>query len=74
MFRRVGAQSVNVEAYKDAWARFWGSVTALEQIVVEAFPDGDAAGIEPTRFQVDALRDLGNRVGALVEGWAPGEG
>jgi hypothetical protein len=26
--------------------------------------------IAPTRYQVDAIRDLGNRVGALVEGYS----
>lgn len=61
--------NANKEAYRDAWAAFWGNMTALEQIVAEDFPDGDAAGIAPTRYQVDALRDLGNRLAALVEGY-----
>ena len=50
---------------------FWGNVTALQQIVIEDFPDGDNETIAPTRYQVDAIRDLGNRVGALVEGYGP---
>jgi hypothetical protein len=50
---------------------FWGNVTALQQIVEEDFPDGAGDGIAPTRYQVDAIRDLGNRVGALVEGYGP---
>jgi hypothetical protein len=56
-------------AYRDVWAAFWGNVTALQQIVIEDFPDGDNEAIAPTRYQVDAIRDLGNRVGALVEGY-----
>lgn len=60
----------DADAYRAAWATFWGNVTALEQIVQEDFPDGDGRGIAPTRYQVDAIRDLGNRVGALVEGYS----
>ena len=63
-------QAVNVDAYRAAWAAFWGNMTALEQIVEEDFPDGASDAIAPTRYQVDAIRDLGNRVGALVEGYA----
>ena len=63
-------QAVNADAYRAAWAAFWGNVTALEQIVTEDFPDGGKKGIAPTRYQVDAIRDLGNRVGALVEGYS----
>jgi hypothetical protein len=59
----------NAAAYRDVWAAFWGNVTALQQIVIEDFPDGDNEAIAPTRYQVDAIRDLGNRVGALVEGY-----
>jgi len=60
----------NADAYRDVWATFWGNVTALQQIVIEDFPDGDNEAIAPTRYQVDAIRDLGNRVGALVEGYS----
>ena len=60
----------DADAYRAAWATFWGNVTALEQIVQEDFPDGDGRGIAPTRYQVAAIRDLGNRVGALVEGYS----
>jgi hypothetical protein len=31
---------------------------------------GHNEAIAPTRYQVDAIRDLGNRVGALVEGYS----
>ena len=34
-------QAANVAAYRDVWATFWGNVTALQQIVIEDFPDGD---------------------------------
>ena len=60
----------NADAYRAAWATFWGNMTALEQIVEEDFPDGANEAIAPTRYQVDAIRDLGNRVGALVEGYS----
>ena len=62
-------QAANVDAYKAALSMFWGNMTALEQIVEEDFPDGANEAIAPTRYQVDAIRDLGNRVGALVEGY-----
>jgi hypothetical protein len=62
-------QAANVDAYKAALSMFWGNMTALEQIVEEDFPDGANETIAPTRYQVDAIRDLGNRVGALVEGY-----
>jgi hypothetical protein len=63
-------QAANVDAYKAALSVFWGNMTALEQIVEEDFPDGANETIAPTRYQVDAMRDLGNRVGALVEGYS----
>ena len=46
----------------DEWA------TALDQIVDEDFPATDAPPEAVTRWHVDALRDLCNRVAALVEG------
>ena len=63
-------QAANVAAYRAVWSMFWGNGTALQQIVEEDFPDGAGDGIAPTRYQVDAIRDLGNRVGALVEGYS----
>ena len=63
-------QAANVAAYRIVWSAFWGNVTALQQIVIEDFPDGASDAIAPTRYQVDAIRDLGNRVGALVEGYS----
>lgn len=61
-------QAANVAAYRAALSAFWGNMTALEQIVEEDFPDGANEAIAPTRYQVDALRDLAGRLGALVEG------
>ena len=58
-------------AYRVAWATFWVNMAALGAIVTEDFPDGGKDGIAPTKYQVDAIRDLGNRVGALVEGYGP---
>ena len=60
--------SANALPYRAAWGAFWSNLTALQQIVTEDFPDGDADGIAPTRYHVDALRDLAGRLGALVEG------
>ena len=67
---KTSTPAPNADAYRAAWATFWGNVTALTQIVEEDFPDGDGRAIAPTRYQVDAIRDLGNRVGALVEGYS----
>ena len=64
-------QAANVAAYRIVWSAFWGNVTTLQQIVDEDFPDGAGDDIAPTRYQVDAVRELGNRVGALVEGYGP---
>jgi hypothetical protein len=63
-------QAANVDAYRAAMSAFWGNMTALEQIVTEDFPDAIDGTSAPTRYQVDAIRDLGNRVGALVEGYS----
>ena len=62
-------QAANVAAYRAAMSAFWGNMTALERIVTEDFPDAIDGTTAPTRYQVDAIRDLGNRVGALVEGY-----
>lgn len=56
-------------AYREWVGRFWECSTALSQIVVEEFPDPDDGEAEVTRYDVDAMRDLALRVGALVEGY-----
>lgn len=60
--------TANALPYRAAWGAFWSNLATLQQIVQEDFPDGDADDITPTRYQVDALRDLAGRLGALVAG------
>jgi hypothetical protein len=48
--------------------RFWEKSTELAQLVTEEFPDPDDAAARPTRYHVDAMRDLALRMGELVEG------
>lgn len=67
---RNNPPAANADAYRAALSMFWGNMTALEQIVEEDFPDGANETIAPTRYQIDAIRDLSNRVGALVEGYS----
>ena len=58
--------------YREWVGRFWECSMTLSQIVVEEFPDADDAEDEVTRYDVDAMRDLALRVGALVEGYDAG--
>ena len=60
--RRLAAE------YRKERGRFFENEAALLQIVEEDFP-ADEAVDEVTRFHRDALRDLANRLAALVEGW-----
>ena len=48
---------------------FWKNHTTLSQVVIEDFPDPDDPEARPTRYNVDAIRDLALRQGALVEGY-----
>lgn len=51
--------------YEAARADVFGQLTAIERVVVEDFPaPGEVAGV--TRYHVAALRDLGERLAALV--------
>lgn len=59
-------------AYREWVVRFWECSTALSQIVVEEFPDPEDGEATPTRYDVDAMRDLALRMGALVEGYDAG--
>ena len=52
--------------------RFWEKSTRLAQIVTEDFPDPDDVEARPTRYQVDAMRDLALRIGELSEGYDAG--
>lgn len=54
--------------YRKWVSRFWENNAALAQIVVEDFPDPDEVEARPTRYDVDAMRDLALRMGELVEG------
>ena len=54
--------------YRKERERFFENEAALLQIVEEDFP-GDEAAEGVTRFHRDAIRDLANRVEALVVGW-----
>lgn len=66
----TAARRIELRREYREWVRmFWERNTALAQIVVEEFPDADDAEAEVTRYDVDALRDLALRVGALVEGY-----
>lgn len=62
------AQNELGKAYHNARSRLDSYMTALDQIVAEDFPAGDEPG-KVTRYHVDALNDLANRIGALVEGY-----
>lgn len=66
----TAARRIELRREYREWVRmFWERNTALSQIVVEEFPDADDAEDEVTRYDVDAMRDLALRVGALVEGY-----
>lgn len=51
---------------------FWEKSASLAQIVTEDFPDPEDVEARPTRYHVDAMRDLALRVGELVEGYDAG--
>lgn len=48
---------------------FWKNNASLAQVVTEDFPDPDDGEARPTRYDVDSIRDLAQRIGALVEGY-----
>jgi hypothetical protein len=55
--------------YETALGQLYGGLTTIEQILAEDFPGFDAAPGAVTRYHVDAVRDLGARVSALIEGY-----
>ncbi len=55
--------------YAAAVERFWDVHTTLSQVVIEDFPNPDDPAARPTRYHLDAMRDLALRAGALVEGY-----
>jgi hypothetical protein len=58
-------------AYRAAWAAFWANMATLGAIVADDFPDGGKDGIVPTKYQTETIRDLGSRIGMLIEGYGP---
>jgi hypothetical protein len=64
------AQAELAKQYRNTLSRFYGFLTAVEQIVIEDFPDRDAPAIEVTRYHVDALAGLTQSLSALVEGYS----
>lgn len=73
MMTTTAAARIELRREYRRWVgEFWRTHTTLAQIVVEDFPDADDAEAEVTRYDVDAMRDLALRVGALVEGYDAG--
>jgi hypothetical protein len=64
------AQAELAKQYRNTLARFYGYLTAVEQIVMEDFPDQDAPPAEVTRYHLDALTGLTNQLSALVDGYS----
>ena len=62
------AQMELARVYRRELNRFHEFETAVVQIVEEDLPDGEAAEAV-TRWHLDTLKDLTNRLVALVEGW-----
>lgn len=54
--------------YRVWYDQFRAYSRLLEQIVTEDFPDPDDETAEPTRYDVDTMRDLTGQIGALVAG------
>lgn len=65
------AQNELAKAYRQERRRYEAFHDALGRIVEQDFPV-EALPEKVTRPQVDALRDLTNRIAALVEGWRSG--
>lgn len=53
------------QAYRVVYYNVLGELTAITQLVTEEYPDPDGDA-RPTRYHVDALRDLAGRLSALV--------
>jgi hypothetical protein len=64
------AQAELAKQYRNTLARFYGYLTAVEQIVVEDFPAREAPASEVTRYHVDALNGLISQLSAIVEGYS----
>lgn len=55
-------------AYRVWYDQFRENSRLLERVVAEDFPNPDDETAEPTRYDVDSLRDLAGQLGALVAG------
>ena len=62
------AQMELARVYRRELNRFHEFETAVVQIVEEDLPDGTRPEAV-TRWHLDTLKDLTNRLSALVEGW-----
>lgn len=60
------AQALVNKEYNRWLDAFWERSTTLIQIVTEDFPPEDGPA---TRYDVDAMRDIAARIGALLEGY-----
>jgi hypothetical protein len=65
------AQAELAKQYRNTLARFYSYLVAVEQIVIEDFPDRDAPPSMVTRYHVDALAGLTSQLSAIVEGYLP---
>lgn len=65
------AQMELAKAYRRELDRFYSFETAVVQIVEEDLPDGTRPEAV-TGWHLQTLRDLTNRLSALVEGWRGG--
>jgi hypothetical protein len=54
--------------YRVWYDQFRAVSRLLDRIVAEDFPNPDDEAAEPTRYDVDAMRDLAGQLGALVVG------
>jgi hypothetical protein len=62
------AQAELAKQYRNARARFWGFMTAVERIAIEDYPGDDAPQETITRYDLDSILGLTSQLSALVEG------
>jgi hypothetical protein len=66
------AQAELANVYRRELHRFHEFTEAIRQIVDEDFPAPDARSGVVTRWHVDALRGMSDRLSALIEGYERG--
>lgn len=70
MMTTTAAARIELRREYRRWVgEFWRTHTTLSQIVLEDFPDPDDPTAEPSRYHVDAMRDLCRSEEALVAGY-----